>query len=60
MGPTGEMQVSPTQKWQHKSLACCVAEGSLGKEKEKDEVVAAEKDIQVKAEEELDEVDLRV
>ena len=55
MGPTGEMQVGPTQKGQHKSLACCVAEGSLGKEEEKDEV---EKDIQVMAEEELEEVDL--
>ena len=55
MGPTGEMQVGPTQKGQHKSLACCVAEGSLGKEEEKDE---AEKDIQVMAEEELEEVDL--
>ena len=58
MGPTGEMQVGPTQKGQHKSLACCVAKGSLGKEEEKDEAVAAEKDIQVMAEEELEEVDL--
>ena len=57
-GPTGEMQVGPTQKGQHKSLACYVAEGSLGKEEEKDEAVAAEKDIQVIAEEELEEVDL--
>ena len=45
MGPTGEMLVGPTQKGQHKSLACCVAEGSLGKEEEKDEAVAAGKDI---------------
>ena len=58
MGPTGEMQVGPTQKGQHKSLACCVAEGSLGKEEEKDEAVTAEKDIQVMGEEELEEVDL--
>ena len=45
MGPTGEMLVGPTQKGQHKSLACCVVEGSLGKEEEKDEAVAAGKDI---------------
>ena len=53
------MQVGPTQKGQHKSLACCVAEETLGKEEEKDEEVAAEKDTQVVAEEELEEVDLR-
>ena len=58
MGPTGEMQVGPTQKGQHKSLACCVAEGSLGKEEEKDGAVTAEKDIQVMVDEELDKVDL--
>ena len=52
------MQVGPTQKGQHKSLAYCVAEGSLGKEEEKDEAVATEKDIQVMAKEELEEVDL--
>ena len=52
------MQVGPTQKGQHKSLACCVAEGSLGKKEEKNEAVAAEKDIQVMAKEELEEVDL--
>ena len=39
-------------------MACCVAEESLGKEEEKDEEVAAEKDTQVVAEEELEEVDL--
>ena len=50
--------MGPTQKGQYKSWACCVAEGSLGKEEEKDEAVAAEKDIQVMAEEELEEVDL--
>ena len=43
------MQVGPTQKGQHKSLVCCVAEGSLGKEEEKDEVVVAKRDIQVMA-----------
>ena len=58
IGPTGEMQVGPTQKGQHKNLACYVAEGSLGKEEEKDEAVRAERDIQVMAEEELEEVDL--
>ena len=58
MGPTGEIQVGPTQKGQHKSLVCCVAEGSLRKEEEKDETVTAEKDIQVMAVEELEEVDL--
>ena len=50
--------MGPTQKGQHKSLACCVAEGSLGKEEEKDGAVTAEKDIQVMVDEELDEVDL--
>ena len=52
------MQVGPTQKGQHKSLACCAVEGSLGKEEGKDEAVTAERDIQVMAEEELEEVDL--
>ena len=50
--------MGPTQKGQHKSLACCVAKGSLGKEEEKDETLAAEKDTQIVAEEELEEVDL--
>ena len=50
--------MSPTQKGQHKSLACYVIEGSSGKEKENDKVVTAERDIQVMAEEELEEVDL--
>ena len=52
------MQVGLAQKGQHKSLACCVVEGSLGKEEGKDEAVTAERDIQVMAEEELEEVDL--
>ena len=52
------MQVGPAQKGRHKSLACCVVEGSLGKEEGKDEAVTAERDIQVMAEEELEEVDL--
>ena len=52
------MQVGPAQKGQHKSLACCIVEGSLGKEGGKDEAVTAERDIQVLAEEELEEVDL--
>ena len=52
------MQVVPAQKGQHKSLACCVVERSLGKEEGKDEAVTTERDIQVMAEEELEEVDL--
>ena len=52
------MQVGPTQIGQNKSWVCCVAKGSLGKEKEKDEATAGEKDIQVMVEEELEEVDL--
>ena len=58
MGPTGELQVGPAQKEQHKSLACCVVEKSLEKEEGKDEAVTTERDIQVMAEEELEEVDL--
>ena len=58
MGPTSEKQVGPTQKGQHKSLACCVVERSLGKEERKDEAVTTKKDIQVMAEEELEKVDL--
>ena len=53
-----EMHLGLTQKGQHESLACCVAEESLGEEEEKDGEVAAEKDTQVVAEEELEEVDL--
>ena len=58
MGPTGELQVGPAQKEQHKSLACCVVEKSLEKEEGKNEAVTVERDIQVMAEEELEEVDL--
>ena len=58
MGPTGELQVGPAQKEQHKSLACCVVERSLGKEEGKDEAVTTERDIQVMTEEELEEVDM--
>ena len=57
-GPTSEIQASPTQEWQHGSLACCVSQENLGKEEEKDGEVVAEKDAQVVAEEELEEVDL--
>ena len=49
--------MGPTQKEQHKSLACCIVEESLGKEEEKDEAVAVKKDTWVVAEEELEEVD---
>ena len=52
------MQASPTQEWQHGSLACCVAQENLGKGEKKDEEVVAEKDAQVVAKEELEEVDL--
>ena len=52
------MQASPTQEWQHRSLACCATQESLEKEEEKDKEVVAEKDAQVVAEEELKEVDL--
>ena len=58
MGPISEMQVGPTQEWQHKSLACCAAQESLKKEEEKDEEIVAKKDAQVVAEEGLEEVDL--
>ena len=50
--------MGPAQKGQHKSLACCIVEGSLVKEGGKDEAVTTERDIQVMAEEELEEVDL--
>ena len=52
------MQMGPAQKGQHKSLACCVVERSLEKEEGKDEAVTTERDIQVMAEEDLEEVDL--
>ena len=52
------MQASPTREWQHGSLACYVAQENLGKEKEKDGEVVAEKDAHVVAEEKLEEVDL--
>ena len=52
------MQVGPAQKGQHKSLARCVVEISLGKEEGKDEAVTTERDVQVMVEEELEEVDL--
>ena len=48
----------PLKRGQHKSLACCVVERTLGKEEGKDEAVTTERDIQVMAEEELEEVDL--
>ena len=51
-----EMQACPTQEWQHENLVCCVAQESLGKEE--DGEVVTEKDAQVVAEEELEEVDL--
>ena len=55
-----EIQVGPTQEWQHENLACCVAQKSSGEDrnKEKDEKIVAEKEVQVMAKEELKEVDL--
>ena len=53
------MQAGPTQEWQHGSLAYCAAQESFEKEEEKSEEVVVEKDAQVVAEEELEEVDLR-
>ena len=58
MGPTSEKKAGPTQEWQHESLVCCVAQENLGKGEENDEEVVAKKDVQVVAEEELEEVDL--
>ena len=58
MGPTSEMQVGLTKEWQHRSLACCVAQENLEKGKEKNEEVVVEKDAQVVIEEELEEVHL--
>ena len=52
------MQVGPTKEWQHRSLACCVAQENLEKGKEKNEEVVVEKDAQVVIEEELEEVHL--
>ena len=52
------MQARPTQECQHESLVCCIAQESLKREEEKDEEVMTEKDVQVMAEEELEEVDL--
>ena len=54
------MQVGPRKKWQHKSLMCCVAQESSEEEgnEENDEEVVAEKDVQVEAEEKLEEVNL--
>ena len=55
------MQAGPRQEWQHKSSVCCVAQENSEEEgnEEKNEGVTAEKDVQVVAKEELEEVDLR-
>ena len=58
MGPTSEMRAGPTQECQHGSLACCIAQESSKREEEKDEEVMVEKDAQVVAKEELEEVEL--
>ena len=54
------MQAGPKQEWQHKSLVYCVAhEGSREESnKEKDMEIAVENDVQVMAEEKLEEIDL--
>ena len=54
------MQAVPMQEWQHKSLVCCVAQEGSEEESdaEKMEEVMAEKDVQVTAEERLEEIDL--
>ena len=59
-GPTFDMQAGPKQEWQHKSLVCCMAqEGSEeGINEEKDEEIATEKDVQVMAKEQLEEIKL--
>ena len=46
VGPTYEMQESPKQEWQHKSMVCCMAQEGSEEEtsKEKDEEFMAEKD----------------
>ena len=60
MGPIYDMQASPRQEWQHKSLVCYV--GQEGSEEvsdaEKGEEVMAEKDVRVTAEERLEKIDL--
>ena len=55
-----EMQASPKQEWQHKSMVCCMAQEGSEEEtsKEKDEEFMAEKDAQVMAEEKLEEINL--
>ena len=54
------MQAGPRQKWQHKSLVCCMTQEGSGEEsnEEKEEEIAAEKDVQVMVEEKLEEIDL--
>ena len=55
-----EIRASPRQERQHKSLVCCVAQESSeeGSNEEKDEEVMVEKDVQVMAEEKLEEINL--
>ena len=58
--PTSEILAGLTQEGQRKSLACCVAQKSSGEEsnKEKDKKIMVEKEVQVMAVEEFEEVDL--
>ena len=60
MGPTVETQTGPTQEEQHEGLTCCRVQESPEEESNKEEYerVIAEKEVQVMAEEEMEEVDL--
>ena len=55
-----KIQAGPTQDWQYKSLACYVAQEGSREEsnEEKYEKIVAEKEVQVVAEEELEDVNL--
>ena len=57
---TSEIQASLRQEWQHKRPVCCVAQESSeeGSNEEKDKEVVVEKDVQVVAEEKLEEINL--
>ena len=54
-GPRVKYKQAP-DKWQHKSLVCCVAQESSkeGSNEEKNEEVVAKNDVQVVAEEKLE------
>ena len=52
------MQAGPRQKWQYKSLVCCVAQENSEEERNEEKEVVAEKDAQVVAEEKLEKTNL--